>query len=128
MSRGRRRRARCNVVRTAAGVIPGSRAVRRAPHRLCVRAWRGRLVVIGFAAGNSALRGKPVIVVQTLTDSACAIAASYAAKAFGIKTGTLVRDARRLCLGGIEAQCLPQLAFVYLCLAAVKRRSPVLRG
>ena len=35
-----------------------------------------------------ALRGKPVIVVQTLTDSAVAIAASYAAKAFGIKTGT----------------------------------------
>src|SRR3984893_2988251 len=46
---------------------------------------------------NPVLRGKPVIVVQTLTDSACAIAASYAAKAFGIKTGTLVRDARRLC-------------------------------
>ena len=38
---------------------------------------------------NPALLGKPVIVVQTLTDSACAIAASYAAKAFGIKTGTL---------------------------------------
>src|ERR1700730_7580363 len=37
---------------------------------------------------DSALRGKPIIVVQTLTDSACAIAASYAAKAFGIKTGT----------------------------------------
>ena len=32
------------------------------------------------------LRGQPVIVVQTLTDSAVAIAASYAAKAFGIKT------------------------------------------
>ena len=46
---------------------------------------------------NPALRGKPVIVVQTLTDSAVAIAASYAAKAFGIKTGTLVREARRLC-------------------------------
>jgi DNA polymerase IV len=44
-----------------------------------------------------ALRGKPVIVVQTLTDSAVAIAASYVAKGFGIKTGTLVRDARRLC-------------------------------
>jgi nucleotidyltransferase/DNA polymerase involved in DNA repair len=43
------------------------------------------------------LRGKPVIVVQTLTDSAVAIAASYEAKAFGIKTGTLVREARRLC-------------------------------
>ncbi len=46
---------------------------------------------------NPALRGRPVIVVQTLTDSAVAIAASYAAKAFGIKTGTLVREARRLC-------------------------------
>jgi DNA polymerase-4 len=46
---------------------------------------------------NPTLRGKPVIVVQTLTDSACAIAASYAAKGFGIKTGTLVREARRLC-------------------------------
>ena len=46
---------------------------------------------------NPALRGKPVIVVQTPTDSAVAIAASYAAKAFGIKTGTLVKDARRLC-------------------------------
>jgi impB/mucB/samB family len=44
-----------------------------------------------------ALRGKPVIVVQTPTDSACAIAASYAAKGFGIKTGTLVKDASRLC-------------------------------
>jgi len=43
------------------------------------------------------LRGKPVIVVQTLTDFAVAIAASYEAKAFGIKTGTLVREARRLC-------------------------------
>jgi hypothetical protein len=32
---------------------------------------------------NPALRGQPVIVVQTLTDSAVAIAASYAAKAFG---------------------------------------------
>jgi DNA polymerase IV len=46
---------------------------------------------------NPALRGKPIIVVQTLTDSACAIAASYSAKAFGIRTGTLVREARQLC-------------------------------
>ena len=44
-----------------------------------------------------ALRGRPVIVVQTPAESAVAIAASYAAKAFGIKTGTLVREARRLC-------------------------------
>jgi DNA polymerase IV len=39
---------------------------------------------------NPALRGRPVIVVQTPAESAVAIAASYAAKAFGIKTGTLV--------------------------------------
>jgi DNA polymerase-4 len=51
-----------------------------------------------------ALRGKPVIVVQTLTESACAIAASYAAKAFGIKTGILVREARRLCPEVIPVQ------------------------
>src|SRR5260370_36216286 len=53
---------------------------------------------------NPALRAKPIIVVQTLTDSACAIAASYAAKAFGIKTGTLVKEARRLCPAVIPVQ------------------------
>jgi DNA polymerase-4 len=50
------------------------------------------------------LRGLPIIVVQTLTDSAVAIAASYEAKAFGIKTGTLVRDARRLCPDVVPVQ------------------------
>ena len=53
---------------------------------------------------NPALRGQPVIVVQTLTESAVAIAASYAAKAFGIKTGTLMRDARHLCPAVIAVQ------------------------
>jgi DNA polymerase-4 len=53
---------------------------------------------------NPALRGKPVIVVQTLAETAVAIAASYAAKAFGIKTGTLVREARRLCPDVIPVQ------------------------
>jgi DNA polymerase IV len=52
----------------------------------------------------TALRGKPVIVVQTLTDSAVAIAASYEAKAFGIKTGTLAREAHRLCPDVIPVQ------------------------
>jgi DNA polymerase-4 len=53
---------------------------------------------------NPALRGKPIIVVQTPTDSACAIAASYTAKGFGVKTGTLVREARRLCPDVIPVQ------------------------
>lgn len=46
---------------------------------------------------NPALRGKPLLIVQTITDSACTIAASYEAKRLGIKTGTLVRDAKQIC-------------------------------
>jgi len=45
------------------------------------------------------LRGKPVGVVPMLTDSTCCIAASYEAKAHGVKTGTMVPEARRLCPG-----------------------------
>ena len=51
-----------------------------------------------------ALRGKPIIIVQTLTDSACAIAASYPAKRLGITTGTLVSEARRICPDVITVQ------------------------
>jgi hypothetical protein len=47
------------------------------------------------ASSRRPLRGKPVIVVQTPAETAVAIAASYAAKAYGIKTGTLVRRPRR---------------------------------
>lgn len=45
------------------------------------------------------LRGKPVGVVPVLADTTCCIAASYEAKAFGVKTGTIVGDAKRLCPG-----------------------------
>jgi DNA polymerase-4 len=41
--------------------------------------------------------GQHFMAAIALTDSAMAIAASYGAKVFGIKTGTLVRDARQLC-------------------------------
>lgn len=43
------------------------------------------------------LRGRPVAVVPVVTDSTCCIAASYEAKAFGIKTGTNVGEAKRIC-------------------------------
>ena len=44
------------------------------------------------------LRGKPVGVVPSLNvATTCCIAASYEAKAFGVKTGTGVREARALC-------------------------------
>ncbi|HEY1170038.1 MAG TPA: impB/mucB/samB family protein [Verrucomicrobiae bacterium] len=46
---------------------------------------------------NPRLRGKPLAVVPVLTDSTCAIAASYQAKAFGIKTGTMIGDAKQMC-------------------------------
>jgi DNA polymerase IV len=45
------------------------------------------------------LRGKPVAVVPVETDSTSAIAASYEAKAFGVKTGTKIHEAKRLCPG-----------------------------
>ena len=43
------------------------------------------------------LRGKPIAVVPSMTDATCAIAASYEAKAYGIKTGTRIYEAKRLC-------------------------------
>jgi len=43
------------------------------------------------------LRNRPVAVVPSLTDSTCAIAASYEAKAYGIKTGTKIYEAKRMC-------------------------------
>ncbi len=48
---------------------------------------------------DPALRGRPVGVVPVMADSSCCIAASYEAKAFGVKTGTRVADAKRLCPG-----------------------------
>lgn len=45
------------------------------------------------------LRGKPVAVVPVLANTTSCIAASYEAKAFGVKTGTPVWEAKRLCPG-----------------------------
>jgi DNA polymerase-4 len=42
-------------------------------------------------------RGKPLAVVPTMADTTCCIAASYEAKAFGIKTGTQVGEAKKIC-------------------------------
>ena len=46
---------------------------------------------------NPALQGKPVAVVPMMTDATCAIAASYEAKAYGVKTGTKIYEAKQLC-------------------------------
>lgn len=43
------------------------------------------------------LRGKPICVAPVDSDSTVAIAASYEAKKYGIKTGTNIGEARKLC-------------------------------
>jgi DNA polymerase-4 len=45
------------------------------------------------------LRGLPIAIVPMMADTTCCIAASYEAKAYGVKTGTIVADAKRLCPG-----------------------------
>jgi DNA polymerase IV len=50
------------------------------------------------------LRGRPVAVVPVMTDWTCAIAASYEAKAYGVKTGTNIREAKQMCPGLV---CVP---------------------
>jgi DNA polymerase-4 len=46
---------------------------------------------------DPSLRGKPVVVAPVETDSTSAIAASYEAKRFGIRTGTKIYEAKALC-------------------------------
>src|SRR6478735_7302664 len=69
------------------------------------------------------LRGRPVAVVPVLADSTCCIAASYEAKAFGIKTGTPVWEARRLCprIVFVEARHREYTVMHHRILAAIRR-------
>lgn len=57
------------------------------------------------------LRGRPVAVVPAMTEHTCAIAASYEAKACGVKTGTMIRDARLKCPSIV---CVPARHDVYI--------------
>ncbi|MBL8629533.1 MAG: hypothetical protein JNM81_07885 [Rhodospirillaceae bacterium] len=50
------------------------------------------------------LRGKPVIVSPAESEFTSAIAASYEAKKYGIKTGTMIADARVMCPGVVVVQ------------------------
>ena len=59
------------------------------------------------------LRGKPIGVLAVMAETTCCIAASYEAKAFGIKTGTAVRDARKLCKDIIFVEARPPLYVQY---------------
>lgn len=46
---------------------------------------------------NPRLRNRPVAVVPVMAETTCAIAASYEAKAYGIRTGTPIREAKQKC-------------------------------
>ncbi len=74
-----------------------------------------------------ALRGRPVAVVPLLSDTTSCIAASYEAKAYGIKTGTNVADAKRLCpnLHIIEAKHEPYREYSRRIQAVVEDCVPV---
>lgn len=48
---------------------------------------------------NPELRNRPVGITAVDSNSGACVAASYEAKAFGVKTGTKVQDAKRLCPG-----------------------------
>lgn len=76
---------------------------------------------------NPALRGKPVAIVPMEADTTCAIAASYEAKAFGIKTGMMLREARQLCPKLILVPAHPKLYVTYhhLFIEAIETCLPV---
>lgn len=75
------------------------------------------------------LRGRPVAVVPADTDTTCAIAASYEAKRFGVKTGTRIYEARRMCPGLILVPARHDLYVEYHArwLEEVNNHLPVLR-
>lgn len=55
------------------------------------------------------LRGRPVAVSPVRAETTSAIAASYEAKAFGVKTGTPIAEARRMCPGLVVVQARPPI-------------------
>ncbi|MFN4287954.1 MAG: Y-family DNA polymerase [Brevundimonas sp.] len=76
---------------------------------------------------DARLRGRPVIVRPAPSEHTCAIAASYQAKAFGIRTGTPVHEARKLCpdLVVVEARPDVYVKMHHRIVAEVERHAPV---
>lgn len=75
------------------------------------------------------LRGRPVGVAPVAAETTCCIAASYEAKRFGVRTGTLVREARRLCPDIAIVIARPRLYVEYhhRLIAAIQSCIPVAR-
>ena len=59
------------------------------------------------------LRGRPIAVAPVIADTTCCIASSYEARPFGIKTGTPVGEAKKLCPELIVVHARPKLYVEY---------------
>jgi DNA polymerase IV len=59
------------------------------------------------------LRDRPLAVVPVLADTTCCIAASYEAKRYGVRTGTQVGEAKRLCPGILLVEARHELYVEY---------------
>jgi DNA polymerase IV len=59
------------------------------------------------------LRGRPVAIVPMMANTTCCLAASYEAKAFGVKTGTIVADAKQLCPGLVLVEARHEIYVQY---------------
>lgn len=75
------------------------------------------------------LRGRPVVVAPVMTDATSAIAASYEAKAHGIRTGTAIWDAKARCrdLVVVPGRHHEYVRFHHRIIAEVNRHVPVTR-
>ena len=73
------------------------------------------------------LRGRPVGVLPVMADTTCCIAASIDAKRFGIKTGTPVWQAKKLCKDIVFVQARPStyVEIHHRIVAAVESCTPV---
>lgn len=73
------------------------------------------------------LRGRPVAVVPVKAETTSCIAASYEAKRYGVKTGTLVADARHLCpqIEFVQARHETYIEYHHRIIDVVERQIPV---
>jgi DNA polymerase-4 len=76
---------------------------------------------------NPNLMGRALVVVPVMTDSTCVIAASYEAKAHGVKTGTPVWEAKRRIPGLVVLQARHQhyVRLHHQILTEIERHVPI---
>ena len=76
---------------------------------------------------NPSLRNRPIAVVPSITDYTCAIAASYEAKKTGIKTGTMIIEAKKLCpnIICIQANHEKYIAYHHKLISEINKYIPI---